>query len=224
MKKTLVSLIHSLLQNVLWLIIKSLVKSYRIEVRNDHFRQEAQTMGPHKTFVFALWHEQVLAVMSGQAWTEPYLALASRSKDGDYAAYVAKKLGFTPVRGSSRNRRGEKGGKEALIEYISNLKAGKSGGITVDGPKGPRHKCKPGVVFIAQQTGSPILPIAGFASSYWEFNTWDRMKIPKPFAKIVVVYGSPISVSAQSDEQMIASACEQVEKSLLDLENKHRQK
>ena len=220
MGKMLSNLVHRLVQQIMWLIIKLLVKSYRIEHRNEDFKSKAQDLSPHKTFVFAVWHEQVLSVMSGQAWTEPYLALASRSKDGDYAAFIAKKLGFTPVRGSSKGRRGgDKGGKEALMEYITNLKLGKSGGITIDGPKGPRHKCKPGVAYIAQQTGSPILPVVGVALSYWEFNSWDKFKLPKPFSKIIIEYGTPILVPADANEDVISTTCQKVETELLNLEN-----
>lgn len=219
MVRTFSKFIHLLIQQIIWIVIKLLIKSYRFEFRNDKFKKEAIELSPHKTFVFAVWHEQVLAVMSGQAWTKPYLALASKSKDGDYAAFIAKKLGFTPVRGSSRGRRGDnKGGKEALQEYIHGLRMGLSGGITVDGPKGPRHECKPGVAYISQQTGSPILPIVGVASNYWEFNSWDKFKIPKPFSKIIIAYGKPILVASEADESVIFQSCDKIKATLLELE------
>lgn len=183
-------------------------------------------MSPHGSFVFALFHEQAIGSMAAHAFSYPYLTLASRSKDGDYAAFIAQKMGFIPVRGSSRKRKVDKGGKEAMFEYIARLKEGKSGAITIDGPKGPRHKCKPGIVVMAQQTGAPILPVVAMASTHWEFNSWDRFKIPKPFCRLRIYYGEPITVPADTSKEQVDEIGEQVSASLLKLiqegSKKHR--
>lgn len=206
------------LQYLLWLFARTLISTYKIEVRNIELREKARSLGPHKSFIFALWHEQVISVMTGHAWTEPFLTLASRSKDGDYAAFISQKMGFVSVRGSSRRKSIDKGGKEALQEYISGVSKGISGGMTVDGPRGPRQKCKPGVVLVARDTGSPILPVVAVANRYWEFNSWDRFKIPKPFTKIVMLYGEPISIEAGASNERVDEICEKVTESLKLLE------
>ena len=90
--------------------------------------------------------------------------------------------------------------------------------MTVDGPRGPRQKCKPGVVLVARDTGSPILPVVAVANRYWEFNSWDRFKIPKPFTKIVMLYGEPISIEAGASNQRVDEICEKVTDSLKLLE------
>jgi lysophospholipid acyltransferase (LPLAT)-like uncharacterized protein len=213
-------LIHLFLQQLVWLLVKSLYSTYRIEVRGSDKREKAISESPNKSFIFAVWHEQVVSVMSGHAFTEPYLALASRSKDGDYAAYVSKKMGFIPVRGSSKKRNKDKGGAEALSLYIAKLKQGISGGITVDGPKGPRQVCKLGVTVIAKQTGSPVLPVVGIVNRYWEFNSWDRFKLPKPFAKIIMEYDDPIFIPEDSSEEKINEYCQEIAQRMKNLEQK----
>lgn len=204
---------------MIWFIIKSLVSTYRITINGVQYREEARALNPIGSFVFAVWHEQVVSVMSGHAWTEPYLALSSRSKDGDYAAFVSQKMGFVAVRGSSKKKNKDKGGKEALQEYITKLNQGISGGLTVDGPKGPRQQCKPGAVIMSQQTGAPILPVAGIAERYWQFNSWDKFKIPKPFSKITMIYGKPIQIEADANPERVTEVCKQVTQALIDLEN-----
>lgn len=195
---------HWILKRFFWLIIKTLISTYRIKVEGIEYRDAAQLIHPKKSFIIALWHEQVVAVMTAHAWSEPYLALASRSKDGDYAAFVSEKMGFVSVRGSSNKKNKDKGGKEVLSEYIRNLKLGISGGLTIDGPKGPRRKSKPGVVIMAGQSGAPILPVIAKIEKYWEFNSWDKFKLPKPFSKIRVIYGPVITVPPNlSSEQIV---------------------
>lgn len=201
---------HKLLQYLIWYIVKALVSTYRFEIEGKVHQDAARKVHPKGSFIFAVWHEQVVGVMAGHAWTEPYLALASRSKDGDYAAFVSQKMGFVSVRGSSRKKQVDKGGKEAMQEYIQKMNQGICGGITVDGPKGPRQVCKAGVVLIAKETGAPILPVAGIPSRYWEFNSWDRFKIPKPFTKIIIRYGAPISLKPDTDQVSVDEACQQV--------------
>lgn len=210
-------MIHRFLQLLIWAIIRILLSTYRITVLGTEFREKARTIHPQKSFIFAVWHEQVVSVMSGHAWTEPYLALSSRSKDGDYAAYVSEKMGFVAVRGSSKKKNIDKGGKEAIREYVEKLNLGISGGLTVDGPKGPRQVCKIGVVLMSQETGAPILPVVGIASSYWEFNSWDRFKIPKPFSKILMVYGEPILTPKNASAEDLEKVREQVTNSLKEL-------
>jgi lysophospholipid acyltransferase (LPLAT)-like uncharacterized protein len=195
-------MIYTVLKHITWFFLRILIATYKFEFRGIENFKKAQTIQSSGSFIFAIWHEQLLSVLTAHAHTKPYMALASRSKDGDVAAHIAKKLGFQAVRGSSRNRRGDKGGKEALAEYVENLSKGLSGGITIDGPKGPRHVCKPGVVIMSHKTGSPILPTISITSSYWEFNTWDRFKVPKPFAKIIIVYGEPIQIPQNNDPKI----------------------
>ncbi len=103
--------------------------------------------------------------------------------------------------------------------YITELLKGASGGITVDGPKGPRHVCKPGIVLIAEQTGAVIVPGTAVGKSYWEFNSWDKFKIPKPFTTIKVVFGDPISVPKGASQTQIKDICHLLEGKLIELEN-----
>ena len=65
-------------------------------------------------------------------------------------------------------------------------------GIAPDGPKGPRYQIKPGVAMIAIKTEIPIMAISWKANRFWEANSWDRLKIPKPFSKIEITIKEPV--------------------------------
>jgi lysophospholipid acyltransferase (LPLAT)-like uncharacterized protein len=191
-------MIHKLLQYIVWILVRSLVKSYKFKVQGLENIEKAKALNPKRSYIFSAWHGQVLCGMSYHAWTEPFLTLSSRSKDGDYAAYVAQKMNFVAIRGSSRKKNKDKGGKEAMMQYIDGLNAGTSAGITVDGPKGPYQECKIGIVVIAAKSGAPILPMICLPNSYWGFNSWDKFKVPKYFSTINVLFGEPIHIPAES--------------------------
>ena len=203
-------MIHLILQNIVWFFVKGLIMTYKIRWVGIENREKARAESPDRSMIITAFHETVVPIMRAHAWTEPYAVLASRSKDGDYAAFVSKKMDFIPVRGSSKKRNKDKGGKEATLQFLENLKSGNSVALTIDGPKGPRHVCKPGAAVIAQKSGAPILPTVGVAASYWEFNSWDRFKLPKPFTTITVIYGEPIFVPASATPEEISAICLQV--------------
>ncbi len=209
---------QAILKRLLWFIVRSFTITYRYTIEGPKGESKPDEIYPKGAHLLCLWHEDILSVVSSHAQTRPYLAMASKSKDGDIASYVNSKFGFVPVRGSSRTPTKDKGGREAMAEYIKRVGEGECGGISVDGPKGPRRVCKPGIVIIAQKTGAPIYPAIGRAKNPWEFNSWDRFKVPKFFSKIKVVIGHPIYVPADSTPEQIDSYCRVIEKAMLELE------
>lgn len=61
--------------------------------------------------------------------------------------------------------------------------------VTPDGPRGPARVVKPGVLAAARRSRAPILPVAAGANSAWELRSWDRLLIPRPFARVRIAYG-----------------------------------
>ena len=90
--------------------------------------------------IFAHWHGDDLSLLVPFS-AEDLTIMVSRSKDGDLLSGVLNRLGYDTVRGSS-----SKGGKEALREMAGLLEKGRSMVLTVDGPRGPRARVKPGVI------------------------------------------------------------------------------
>ncbi|MET0292228.1 MAG: lysophospholipid acyltransferase family protein [Steroidobacteraceae bacterium] len=115
--------------------------------------------------------------------------LISPSVDGEVPAEIARRLGAAVIRGSSTRT-----GARALRDYYQLLvKDQVSPVITPDGPSGPRFKFKPGGIVLAQISGRPLLPMAFAASSAW-LVSWDKFVIPKPFSRIVIAIGEPVSI------------------------------
>ncbi|MEE9260942.1 MAG: lysophospholipid acyltransferase family protein, partial [Candidatus Scalindua sediminis] len=125
--------------------------------------------------------------------------LISQHTDGEYIAQVIQRLGHNVVRGSTT-----RGGARALLSFIKNVKEDKTSlAITPDGPRGPRLIVQPGIIFLGQKTGYPILPVSLGLASYWELPSWDRFRIPKPFSKAILMYGDPIKIPPKLDKNKI---------------------
>lgn len=197
-------MIHQILKRILYVFVRCLYSTYRFELSGLENKEKAINYNSKKAHLIALWHEQVVGGLLSYAFKTPYVVLASRSKDGDFAAYVSYKLGFIPVRGSSKRNGQDKGGKEAIKAYIEHLKNGLSGGVTVDGPKGPRQECKSGVIIMAKEANVAITPLSVYYKNYYQFEkAWDKFKIPFPFSKIYVHHNLPVIIEGELDEERI---------------------
>ena len=60
----------------------------------------------------------------------------------------------------------------------------------VDAPRGPAHVSKIGIIIASRMAGVPIVPMMWSADRYWRLKSWDRTIIPKPFSRIVFLYGN----------------------------------
>jgi lysophospholipid acyltransferase (LPLAT)-like uncharacterized protein len=134
-------------------------------------------------------------------------AMISRHGDGGFQAVALRRLGVTPVRGSgaSAERAREKGGAPALRELIRQLDSGASVAMTADVPKRARV-AGAGVVTLARLSGRPIAPTAVVTSRRFQFKSWDRATLGKPFGRAVVVVGDLIDVAADADDSALEAA------------------
>lgn len=161
-----------------------------------------------KNVIYAFWHSFMLIpgyVVRGLG----IKVLISRHTDGEYIAQISQQLGFNIVRGSTT-----RGGVEALLKMIKDVKEGTSFIITPDGPKGPRFTVQPGVVFLGQKTGLPIVPVSLGISNYWELPSWDKFRIPKPFSKATIIYGEPMQIPLKLKKSEVEEYRVQLEKKL----------
>jgi lysophospholipid acyltransferase (LPLAT)-like uncharacterized protein len=136
-------------------------------------------------FAFALWHgRMVLPILVHRH--EGVVTMASRSKDGEIIALWLSRNGYVPARGSTT-----RGGGAALLEMLQEMRTGRPGALTVDGPKGPPRVVQPGIVRLVREAGAWVLPISGASSRPRFLRSWDRYLVPLPFSRNVVTYGEP---------------------------------
>lgn len=148
--------------------------------------------------VFACWHQRFFGgfYFPGLFELSPFIMI-SRSRDGDFIADAVRRIGWQPVRGSSSRE-----GKRALREMVERVSGGAVGVHIVDGPNGPAGVVKPGLVTLAQRTGSAVcLGLVSYEAPL-VFNSWDRFMIPRPFTRVLINLGriEPVPEKMEPDE------------------------
>jgi len=146
--------------------------------------------------VVILWHDEIFPLIPFHEG-ESMACVVSQSRDGELLAEVLRRFGFLTVRGSS-----SRGGMRALVA-AKRVMDEKGVGIifTVDGPRGPRHKVKPGAIFLASHAGSPIVPVRAVMGRAKIFHrAWDKFQLPWPFSTCTIIYGTPMHLSLSGDD------------------------
>ena len=149
-----------------------------------------------ENYIGALWHNRLLIfplVLRRFFPNRHGAALISASRDGDLLADAIKRFAFDVVRGSSSRL-----GASAIRQLSDVLASGRDVVITPDGPRGPAYELGPGIIFLAQKSGAPVLPVNMEYSNCWRVKSWDRFIVPRPFAKVHVIIGQPHRVRSTS--------------------------
>jgi lysophospholipid acyltransferase (LPLAT)-like uncharacterized protein len=115
--------------------------------------------------------------------------LVSQHRDGRFIGAVVSRFALDVVLGSS-----SRGGARGLRLLLNLLAGGDHIAITPDGPRGPRRVAAAGVAQLSALAGAPVLPCAAQTTRHRVLPTWDRMVVPLPFGRGVVVCLPTITV------------------------------
>jgi len=192
------------------LFIKALGKSIRVTVVNKEYRDALYK--ENARILFVLWHGRMFMPIFCHR-NQGITAMVSQHADGEMIAQTVHKLGYRTVRGSS-----SRGGNEAFHNMVSVLKTGAPCAIIPDGPQGPRHKLKPGALYISQQSDAYLCPITFASMRRKEFRSWDRFYLPAPFTNSVLVYGEPMRVPQNISAEEMEIIRQNFEARMIDLE------
>jgi len=165
--------------------------------------------------LLCFWHNRILGITYAFHRRYPkklrrgVTVLTSPSKDGEILSQFVGAFGMGSVRGSSSRR-----GSRALLELVRILREGGDIAITPDGPRGPRYSLGPGVILLAQTTGTPIVLMHASFSRCFRMKTWDGFIIPLPFSTISVTVGEHINIPKDLGEAEFEQARKNLEDQL----------
>ena len=172
----------------LYWMIRAIGATLRFEVEGWEHHTDREPL------VYCFWHNRI--PIATYFWRRRgIVVMSSRSFDSEYIARFIQRFGYGAAKGSST-----RGALSGLIQMIRAVRSGKSAAFTVDGPRGPIYEAKPGALLLAKKTGAAILPFSITLDRCWRLPSWDRIEIPKPFAKAHVVIGERIYVKDADDE------------------------
>ena len=185
------------LRIIIWLgywVIRLIGPTLRVSISCEDGAQETLEQRP---LIASFWHSCMIPAT--------YICrdlgvrvMSSNSYDGEYMGRIIRKFGFVAVKGSS-----SRNAVRALLGLRRALGDGWTVAFTLDGPRGPRHKVKPGPVALARSSGVPLTMFHAAVDKAWVLNSWDRMMIPRPFSRVLLRFGKLIPVPADASDEEV---------------------
>src|SRR5262249_14457493 len=135
--------------------------------------------------------------------------ITSRHADGTLLTEFGRHIRLKYVRGSTG-----RGGVEAVRKLLR-IARNASLAVTPDGPRGPRRKVQPGLIYLASRTGLPVVPTAFGYHRPWRLRSWDRFAVPRPWTLSTCVTDAPMVIPADAGRQLLEQYRHLIEERLL---------
>lgn len=173
-------------------------KTFRLQLEDPH---NSAALVRERPVIFAIWHNRLLMLPPPfDRWfpTRQSIGLISASRDGDLVSLLIERSGYGTIRGSTSRK-----GVIALRQLVDALASGSNVLFTPDGPRGPVYQVSPGVIYVAQKSGAPIVPLHMEYSSCWRLKSWDRFCVPRPFSKMRFILGAAVHVERTTEAEQL---------------------
>ena len=155
---------------------------------------DEQNLNDESGLFFALWHNRLAYSMYIFRNYKNIFGLTSPHSDGKIIGKLVLMMNYKIIEGSTN-----KNSNSAVKEIIKQITNGAKIVITPDGPRGPVYKNGSVITKIASKYKKKVIPVSCHASRYFEVKSWDKMMLPKPFSKIIVVIGEPLELSGNDE-------------------------
>ncbi len=183
------------LRIIIWLghsVIRLIGPTLRVSVS---YEEGAQKTLEQRPLIASFWHSCMIPAT--YIFRDMGIrVMSSDSYDGQYMGRIIHKFGFVAVKGSS-----SRNAVRALLGLRRALEEGWTVAFTLDGPRGPRHKVKPGPVALARSSGLALTMFHAAVDRAWVLNSWDRLMIPMPFSRVLVRVGKLIPVPEDATDE-----------------------
>ena len=167
-------------------VLRLLHRTWRVRINNRENMDRLYT--EQKRFLLCFWHGKYIPIFP---ILEGYKAcvISSQSARGSVIARICRQFGYKSTQLANQPERNS-------LKNLSRILSGISVGATaVDGPLGPNHLVKGGIIRIVSSFGFALLPIS--FQSNWKLvlnKRWDHLEIPLPFAKVNLIIGEAINL------------------------------
>jgi lysophospholipid acyltransferase (LPLAT)-like uncharacterized protein len=155
-----------------------------------------------RPLIVAAWHGMTMMLsgyITAQEDPNQYVVIVPDDPRGAVLSVWMRRIGATPFAISMEATSMVAGRR--LLALIRQMKQGRHLCINPDGPDGPTHEPKKGVVFVARKAGALIVPAGAFTATGYRIPRWDRYTVPFPFSRITIVLGEPLELTAEMDPE-----------------------
>lgn len=159
--------------------------------------------------IIALWHQSVFPLMFElfhYTPVYPTLFMVSKGRIGTIGTYFLNIFGIECVSTAV-------GKKDAVYELAKRAnETGKSVLLMADGSKGPPREAKWGAIYLARETGLPLIAVHAWGNNLIVLKrTWMKLALPKPWGHSSVLSAEPLYVPKTAGKDSLESHRKELE-------------
>jgi len=210
---------NNLIGGLIYLLIMAIGATLRLKIVGEDNISRAKLDG--SSILYAIWH-QATFIPSYAFRKNKWAVLTTTMRRGEIISTTARLLGYKTYQIPDEVNSFKS--LQNMLEMVRDMKNGLDGVVAVDGPTGPCYKVKPGVFFMAERAGTPLVPVA--AAARWAIQLkyrWDHYLVPLPFTKAVIAFGAPEWIKEPLDAKKISKKCGEMEAKLMHLKTEAEQ-
>ena len=185
----IISVIASWVAAVFTVLLRLVKASWRWEVNGLDIIQ--QGLDRRERLLVAFWHGKHISLFPMVEGFDACI-LTSRSFRGEVIAGLCKRFGYHCI--ILDHKRGSE--LQELLDVV--LQTHRCLAVAVDGPLGPYHVAKYGLVRLASRLQLLVVPLSITAQHKIVMKKrWDKMEFPLPFSRVLLGVGQPFKIPAE---------------------------
>lgn len=167
-------------------LLRLVSKTWRVHIEGKVFLDQYYETG--KPCFIGFWHGKYVPIFPLLEGYEACI-ITSLSTRGNVIGEICRSFGYKNAQIPDEPR------LDAFRQLLHELKAVQVYGTSLDGPLGPYHQTKHGLIRLSGMLGSDLLPVTVYNSRHLTASKrWDKLEIPLPFSRLCVIFGDPISI------------------------------
>ena len=193
-------------------LLRLLKKTWRVEIEGKDYLDHYYANGGR--CLLAFWHGKYAPIFP---LLEGYKAcvITSLSVRGNILGELCRRLGYKNAQIPDEPR------LDSFKTLLHDLEGIQVCGTAFDGPLGPYHQTKPGLIRLSGMLGLDVVPVSVYNSRHFTGSKrWDKLEIPLPFSHVCLIFGESIPIPSHPKRTEIETLTERINKELDELEIK----
>jgi len=181
-------------------------KSWRVHIEGQAYLD--QYYENDKKCLIGFWHGKYVPIFP---LLEGYEAcvITSLSTRGGIVGEISQSFGYQNAQIPDEPK------LDSFKQLLHDLETIQVCGTALDGPLGPYHQTKAGLIRLSGMLGLDIVPVNVYSSRHLRASKrWDKLEIPLPFSRLCLIFGPPILIPSHPKRTELQTLSEHINQEL----------
>lgn len=187
-------------------------KTWRVHIEGRAYLDQYYENG--KPCLIGFWHGKYVPVFPVLEGYEACV-ITSLSTRGSILGEICRSFGYQNAQIPDEPK------LDAFKQLLHDLKGVQVCGTALDGPLGPYHQTKPGLIRLSGMLGLDIVPVTVYNRSHLTaFKRWDKLEMPLPFSRLCLIFGEPIPIPSHPKRSELQTLSAHINQELDELQKR----